>query len=252
MGLGDEIMALGRAERVYEQYGVPVSIRTMTEAPREHDAWIGNPAWHKNAGKKIIDGGGARPYIEKWRSRQCFFNYDYRPRAGRIHLTEEERATCTLEPPYAIVSPHTKDTASVNKNWGAKRWAEVIKDFPVPVYQLCEDDKVQLIPGAIRHNTPSFRHAVAAIENAALVMCNEGGPHHMAASVKVPAVVVFGSFVPPQVTGYEFHYNIAVETEHGYCGKWDHCDVCQESLKKIKPTLVREKALLLLESFYAD
>jgi len=128
MGLGDEIMALGRAELVYEQTGRPVSICTMTECPREHDAWVGNPAWEKNAGKKIIDGGGARAYIKNWHGRQCNFNMDHTARAGRIYLTEEERARCTLEGPYAIVAPNLKETASKNKIWCGRAVTGLIRE----------------------------------------------------------------------------------------------------------------------------
>jgi len=252
MGLGDEIMALGRAERLYEQTGRPVSILTMTEAPREHDAWRGNPAWVHQGGKRLIDGGGARPYITAWHGRRAIFNLEYRARAGRVYLTDEERAACTLKPPYAIVSPELKKEASPNKDWGKKNWEAVIRDFPCPVYQLLPDSKTKPIAGAIPYNTPTFRAALAAIERAALVMAAEGGTHHMAASMRVPAVVVFGAFVPPSVTGYDFHYNIAVETDEGYCGRWEPCGHCRAAMESIKPESVREKAILLWESYNED
>lgn len=250
MGLGDEIMALGRAERLFEQHSRPVSILTMTESPREHDIWHGNPAWVHKGGKRLIDGGGARPYIKGWKGRQALFNLDYQARAGRVYLTDEDReAVRALMPPYAIVSPELKKGASPNKDWGRSNWEKVIKDFPCPVYQLCPDEKTKPIDGAIPYKTPNVRIALAAIEKAALVMAAEGGTHHMAASMRIPAVVVFGSFVPPTVTGYDFHYNIAVETNEGYCGKWDLCPHCQAALKSIDAGLVRENALLLWESY---
>lgn len=252
MGLGDEIMALGRAERLYEQTGCPVSILTMTEAPREHDAWNGNPAWIHKGGKAIIDGGGARPYITAWHGRRAIFNLDYRARAGRVYLTDEERESCTLKPPYAIVSPELKKEASPNKDWGKKNWESVIHNFPCPVYQLLPNLKTIPIAGAIGYHTPTFRAALAAIEKAALVMAAEGGTHHMAASMRVPAVVVFGSFVPPNVTGYDFHYNIAVETDEGYCGRWEPCNHCKKAMESIQPEYVREKAILLWESYNED
>lgn len=248
MGLGDEIMALGLAERLFEQTGRPVSIVGMTEAPREHDAWRGNPAWVHKGGQMLIDGGGSRPYISAWHGRRAIYNLNYRPRAGRIHLTDQERDSCALEPPYAVVAPEIKDGASPNKAWGVKNWEAVIQDFPIPVYQLMADPKDQPIKGAIAYHTPHFRNAAAAIEKAVLVLATEGGTHHMAASLRVPAVVVFGAFVPPTVTGYEFHYNIAVETDQGYCGRWDACDHCRKALESITPSQVREKALLLWES----
>jgi ADP-heptose:LPS heptosyltransferase len=244
MGLGDEIMALGRAEQVFEETGQQVSICSMTEAPREHDIWHGNPAWVHKGGKIIIDGGGARPYIKHWKNRQAIYNLDYRPRAGRIYLTDEARAACTLEGPYAVIEPFIKPQASINKNWGPGKWEKVIEDFPIPVYQLIHSPGQKTIKGAIPYKTPTIHDACAAIEKAAFVMCNEGGTHHMAASMRTPAVVIFGSFIPPQVTGYDFHVNISVP-EYGFCGKWDRCPDCEKALKSIKPEYVREEALKL-------
>lgn len=248
MGLGDEIMALGRAEAHFEKTGQQVSICGMTEAPREHPAWHGNPAWVHRGGKIIIDGGGSRPYIKHWKGRQAIYDLEHRPRAGRIHIPDDVRARCTLEGPYAIIEPNIKKGASPNKDWGRHNWEQVIKDFPIPVYQLRHDPAQKIAAGAIPYDTPTIQDACAAIEGAALVMCNEGGTHHMAASMGTKALVIFGSFVPPQVTGYSFHYNIAVETDEGYCGRWDACEHCRESLKSIKPETVREKAILLLEN----
>lgn len=250
MGLGDEIMALGRAERAYEQSGHPASILTMIDVARDHPAWHGNPAWVEKGGKRIVDGGGSRPYIKSWRNNQVTFNLEYKARAGRVYLTNEERqAVQDIAGPYAIVSPVLKEKASPNKDWGVHNWEEVIKDFPCPVYQLLPDKNVKTIEGAIGIVTPSFRVAMAYIENAALVMSNEGGAHHMAASLHIPAVVVFGAFTPPSVTGYDFHYNIAVETEQGYCGNWNPCEHCKRAMASITPEMVKEKALLLWESY---
>lgn len=253
MGLGDEIMALGVAERLYEQTGKPVRIECALGTVRHHLIWEGNPAYSKTASQAIVDGGGYRPYIESWKGRKANFNLDYAARAGKIYIPESARASAPqLKPPYAIVAPFLKSGASPNKDWGAARWEQVIRNFPVPVYQLCPDAKTQAIPGAVAVQTPDLYSALVCIEGAAVVMAAEGGTHHMAASLGVPAVVVFGSFVPPQVTGYEFHHNIAVDTEHGYCGNWEPCTACAESLAEITPAQVRRAALLILESYDAD
>lgn len=251
MGIGDEIMALGLCERASEQTGNPVSIVGMYGNPRDFDIWHGNPHWNYNAQQKITDGGGSRNYIEGWKGRQAIYNLNYRARAGRIHLDKSHRnfANEYCNKPFAVISPRIKKGASPNKDWGENKWAEVIKEFSIKVYQLSPDKNEKPIDGAELIVTPSVKHACAIISRAALVLCNEGGTHHMAASMRVPAVVVFGSFVPPTVTGYEFHHNLAVQTDHGYCGKWDVCKTCQESLKIITPEMVKEKANLILESY---
>lgn len=242
MGLGDEIMALGRAEALFEQTGKPVSICRLGGYPRTHEAWWGNPAWDENARQKILDGGGCRPYIKHWDGRRIIFNEDYRARAGRMYFKPREKSFCAIKGPYAVVAPSLKDTASINKDWGVANWEAVIKGFPIPVYQLTPNHYTPIIKGAKRLITPTFRIAAAVIAKASLVMCNEGGSHHMAASVGTPAVVIFGSFISPKITGYDIHRNISVETSHGFCGKFDYCPECAAALKSITPEYVRHEA----------
>lgn len=257
MGLGDEILALGRIEKLFEQTGEAHSIFSAMGYPREHDAWIGNPAWldarftHSRHTKyKIIDGGGVRPYIDKWYGDQIIFNMDHRPHAGRIWLTESEKnsarnAVCGIGD-YAVVAPVIKDIASPNKSWGVEKWEAVIAGLPLPVFQLMAQDGAVPIRGARALHTAHFRQAAAVIARSKLVLCNEGGSHHMAASMRTPAVVIFGSFIPPQVTGYDFHTNISVETPHGYCGKFTECADCKEALESITIDDVLMKALDVL------
>lgn len=251
MGLGDEIMALGRAEKVFEETGSPVSIVSGIGMPREHDAWVGNPAWDPKAKKQIIDGGGSRPYIKYWKQnnsvKQIIFDMDYRPRAGKICLTEEEKLFGPPDAVFALVAPNLKKEASPNKDWGFDKWQEVVRDFPIPVWQMVQSTDERKLEDVDILHTPTFRHAAAAISKAALVMCNEGGTHHMAASMGRHAVVVFGAFTPPPVTGYAFHTNIAVKTPEGFCGNWFKCEHCRAAMEKITPEFVRAKAIEALK-----
>ena len=41
-----------------------------------------------------------------------------------------------------------------------------------------------------------------------LFLGHEGGFAHAAAALSKPAVVIYGGWIPPEVTGYEFHENI--------------------------------------------
>lgn len=248
MGLGDEIMALGRAEAIYEQTGEPVAICRWGGYPRHHDAWVGNPAWDEKSKLKILDGAGVRPYIVSWVNNRIVFNEEYRPRAGRIWLTEKERAFNTLTGDYAVVAPFLKENASVNKDWGFEKWEQVIAGMKIPVYQLVSHPSAHVIKGARRLYTSTFRKAAAIIAGAKVVMCNEGGTHHMAASMGVPAVVVFGSFISPKVTGYDFHTNIAVETPHGFCGRFFPCAECREAMNSITPAQVRTAVDRILQT----
>lgn len=248
MGLGDEIMALGRAEALFEKTGRPVAITRPCGYARTHDAWRGNPAWDSRwqdgrfvpiSINQIVDGAALRPYIKQWHGRRIEYNLEYRARAGKIFLTDTEKEFAADMGDFCIVSPFIKENASPNKEWSQKNWEAVIENLPLPVYQLAPDRSHGAIKGAKILITPTFRHAAAVIAKSKFVMCNEGGTHHMAASMKRPAVVIFGSFIPPCVTGYDFHHNVSVETKHGFCGNFDRCRECQDAMASISPDVVR-------------
>lgn len=240
MGLGDEIMALGEAERVFLETGRPVRIIDRYAKSREHPAWAGNPAWDKHAQDFIQNGAGVRPYIQKWVGNRIIFNHQYRPRAGLIALGPDDYATCQAQGEFVIVAPNLKKEASVNKDWGFEKWQEVVNGLELPVYQLMGGDE-PILENVIPVSTPSFRAACAWIKKAKLVLCNEGGTHHMAASMGTKAVVIFGAFVPPSVTGYPIHCNITTKDAH-YCGNFSYCAECQNALAKITPDVVLSKA----------
>lgn len=239
-------MALGRIEAIYAATGHQVRVEALGGFSRDHAAWHHHPAYNPQGHKRITDGGGSRPYIERWEGSRIIFNHAHRPRAGRMALTDEEKNCWRFgrSQKFAVLAPNLKESASPNKQWGVEKWAQVIEKFPIPVFQLTGSG--ELLPGARFFHTPTFRHAAAVIARASLVLCNEGGNHHMAASMGTPAVVVFGSFVPPLVTGYAGHINHAVETDEGYCGRWEPCAHCKKSMETITVGMVKDSALQLL------
>ena len=82
--------------------------------------------------------------------------------------------------------------------------------------------------------------ACAFIKNLDLFVGTEGGFHHAAAALDKKAVVIFGGFISPSITGYDFHSNIYIDSEKSPCGKKSVCEHCINSMKKIsKKTVVK-------------
>lgn len=255
LGLGDEIMALGRAEAHFEKTGQRVSICAAGGYPRDHEAWHGNPAWIHEGGHKIIDGASVRPYHIGPLHGKGIWVLSHRARAGKVWLTKAERNFAQEETfrlrltgkRFAIVGVDVKSNASVNKDWGADNWQKVVDRMEIPVVQLMQKKTDIPLRGVIPIHTAHFRQAMAVMRHAALVMCNEGGNHHMAASMRVPAVVIFGAFIPPSVTGYDFHKNISVETPEGFCGNFSECRHCNKAMAQITPDMVLFHVKQILE-----
>ena len=186
---------------------------------------------------------GHRLYAESvngfWR-----WNLDFRPTPGEVFLTQAERDTAARLPPgYVIIEPCVKNSAP-NKQWPKDRYAEVSRrllaaGYPVAQFQHSTrqiDHRVTTLPAK------SFREALAFLERAALYIGPEGGLHHGAAAMNIPAVVIFGGFISPTTTGYDFHTNIF--TGGQACGTIArHCLHCREALDLIKADYVAELAI---------
>jgi hypothetical protein len=258
MGLGDEIMAMGEAEALYEATGRPVAVCDKHGSPRWHRAWENNPAVSKTLGKDIgtiINCPGKRSYIKRWSHspRRTEFNHDHRARAGKIRLTVDEYCMARMMSPlnpFAIIEPATRLSlrSSRNKEWGLDRWAEVVRDFPVPVYQFDIGDGTPLLEGVGVIRSDDFRVSAGIVKLAALVLTIDGGMHHIAASMGTDAVVVFGGFCDPKITGYASHANFYSDIDGSPCGRYDNCPHCKKAMALITPEQVRAEALRRLEA----
>ena len=84
-----------------------------------------------------------------------------------------------------------------------------------------------------------FRMACSVMNNSDIYVGIEGGFSHAAAALRKKAVIYFGGWIDPKVTGYDFHHNIYVNIDGSPCGSMsylcDHCEICR---KKISVDLV--------------
>jgi len=263
MGMGDEIMAAGVAARIHRERGVPVRIVGVDGAPRWSELWRDNPAIEQRGDPRgdsevLVNGPGARPYIERWeqseeRSR-LVFRRDWRARdhRGEIFLSALERAAAVEvapKAPFMVLEHRVRGASSPNKDWGAERWQRVVDLLAgqvafVTFVQAADEDPG--IKGTLTIVTSSFRLACAVLERSAGYVGPEGGLHHAAAALRRPAVVVFGGFVHPSNTGYEDHANLYTSPE-GPCGRWAPCATCRDALDRIHPAEVAVAAGRIFE-----
>lgn len=248
MGLGDEIMALGRADRIHEKLNSTVAICDKDWKPREHDAWKGSLSVSADSPIRIQDAPHVRPYINRWLyGPRAEYNMQHRARAGMIILGEEEKdfaRSLDLPEAYAVIEPLIqKKQSSPNKDWGFHKWEEVAARLDFPLVQCVEStQQSRHLPGSILIETPSWRQAAAVIQRSAFVLSHEGGTHHLAASFRKSAIVIFGGFIHPKITGYSFHVNLHSRLSEGPCGNWKPCEHCKQAMDDIRVDTVLEFA----------
>ena len=185
----------------------------------------------------ISNFGGCRPYIDYTISsheRQVY--NDWKASPGELYLSESE-TTCAehtirrmFSDKYVVVAPHTKNDCGGNKNWYLDRWEQVVALIDLPIVQLGLPGQKKLSK-AFQVPTPSFRRAAAILSKATAFLGTEGALHHAAGALAVPAVVLFGGFVHPRNTGYEFHRNIVKTAEP--CGRRTLCLHCRAAMAAI-------------------
>jgi len=244
--MGDELMAAGDAEALFRKAGKRVKILDKNGRPRWHALWEGNPAiaMPEETGDfaSIVNGSSCRPYHVRHTDRQWFYNFSYRPNSATIQFTDEELAFGAKVTGKIVIEPNIKQNASPNKQWGQERWRKLASLLAKDGHRLAQlgESGARPIPEVEFVASPSFRHAAAALKFAKGAFLPEGGLHHAAAAVGLPAVVIFGGFTPIELTGYSLHKNIGVSGKDA-CGLRVPCDHCAKIMSSITPEFVFEQ-----------
>ena len=254
MGMGDEIMAAGIAEKLFRDTGQPVAIRDRNGQARTHAVWENNPAIDAKADQHITNAAGARPYIRRWHGGPRIeydeeFRNDLHP-AGPLHISEPVKLWETwshhMTAGAVLIQKTVKRGGSTGKDWGASKWDEVERILhanDVACISIAEKASGGNTPEII---TPTPQHAAAIIASVALVLCPEGGIHHLAGAMGTPALVYCGGFISPETISYSGQMYIYAGGEA--CGVWNNCAHCDEFRREVTPKEVASQALTMLHS----
>lgn len=258
MGIGDELMASGMAHGAARRgkriaFGDGRSIRWSYNA---REVFRGNP----NVAPPGSEGDRDIEWIRYYQGHRIYnadahgrwvWNMKFRPIPGEVFLDDRELAFGAKHGRgFVVIEPELPPKAqAVNKRWPRERFEEVARRLVgdgVDVVQLAPGKTAPLTKGVRVITTPSFRHALAVLGHAALYVGHEGGMHHGAAAVGIPGVVLFGGFIPPQVTGYDTHTNLTGGADR-FCGSLRSCSHCAAAMNAITVDDVYDAALAQLE-----
>lgn len=245
-------MLSGIARRLHAATNENVGFVSANGARRGDPLWQNIPyiAQHDEPAQALIlSGRGHRPYYSHMEGNRIIWRkWDKAP--GEIRLTDEERAFADhalfaemgpTDLPIVLMGPRwkAKGGGGQNKDWGWDKWIEVAnvllrENIAWPV-ECCPAGEKKFDCAAYPVITPTFRHACAILERSIGYVGHEGGLHHAAAALEKPAVVVFGGYISPEVTGYDGHRNFYIPDSRYPlgCGTVTPCDHCRESMNKI-------------------
>lgn len=259
MGLGDNIMATGfakgakdRGKRIafgdgrkilWDQHSEQIFRNNPNIAPSgdEHDLDLKWIPFYK--GQRIYN---KHDHVNnKW-----IWNYNFKAIPGEIFFSDEELSFANkVGRDFVLIEPSVPAYKSVapNKTWPFIRYVHVAEALRAKGFDVRQfRNGGEALPGVGEIKAASFRHALAALSQAALYIGPEGGLHHGAAAVGISAVVIFGGFIPPRVTGYDAHTNLTGGAVA--CGSLSACRHCEEAMEAIKIKHVYHAAKEILGS----
>lgn len=247
MGWGDEVMCTGQAR--VAQLTDPRKVRLVFERTRWHEAWDRNPRIARpdeqgDFQSVVCRVDSLRPYMAAKSPRQWTWK-SWGPPAGELYFSDEELFFGERYKDRLVVEPHIKPGAPINKDWAWERWVPfarmVARRFQTRLTQLGPPG-TRPLPGVEFIATPQMRLAAAVLARAKAAVLPEGAMHHVCAAVNVPAVVIFGGYIAPAVTGYASQTSLFVNAD-GYglgCGYRQPCKHCAKCMAAIAPEQVLE------------
>ncbi len=242
VGYGDDIMASGmareirlRGKRAAFGNGHKIIWGPWSEEVFRHNTGIARPGNENADDIEWVDYYKGHRNYNRATAARWVWNYDFRPTPGEIFFSgDEEEFSERIGRDFVVIEPNVPwhKSVAVNKDWGLLKYQAVADRL-----KRAGHDVVQFTHGRNRLNgvrivaTPTIRHALAALRSSRFAVLPEGGLHHGAAAVGTSAVVLFGGFIPPEVTGYAMHVNLTGGAKA--CGSLQKCQHCRDALDKI-------------------
>lgn len=223
-------MCTAQVRRINQETGRKVLVVARDGRPRWHEVFRNNPRMSNDLGSvRLLNGPGARPYIAgKTAIRWTWQRWEIEP--GELYLTDEERAFGAPYTGSVLVEPATK-VPNGNKAWAWERWQAVVDAFPGERFVQVGPPGARWLNGVQRVVTNTFREACAVLAVSRACVVPEGGMHHAAAALDVPAVVLYSEFISPDISGYATQRNIRHAGEA--CGSRVPCHGCKQSMQRI-------------------
>ena len=266
MGLGDDIIFLGKAEEVYKETGkkiVPLyhagwntlydNVEFITKAKDENSLTM-------NARDTDQPSDIHVDYYTKGREQTILGERmiwrSFKPSRYRVRLTKTEIDTSTFtlaaETDFILINPDYKSSFfSKNKDWGFRKYQELTNRLTEDGYRV-----VRIKPGgqyvepdlenAINVYSDDLKRSIAIMSRAKLGITYHGFVTHILAGYNVPVVDIQGGITDSNIMSYDNHITIGYEHPRTPCGATYSCTHCDEANEYITVDMVYKACKKLL------
>ena len=260
MGVGDEVLAAGQAQRHFDLTGEPSVIVDHRGQPRWHEIWTNNPAIVPPAAATpqhhlIVNGPNCRPYIvypftaeSGWTFNRSFRCADH---VAKIYLTAPEQALGEqlrqALGSYVLIEPWSKHA---NLRWPIEHWTALVAARPT--INFVQHVHVQsraafIIPGVRLTIDATFREACGLVAAATTYIRGESGMLHAAAALGARTIALWGGCMDWTVMG-GYAGQIGVGISHPPCGSYKPCAHCMQTMREISV----DRVLKVLDAVVAE
>ena len=150
----------------------------------------------------------------------------YPARRGELFLKRRERHG------HAIIEPFNKPV-SPNRDWGWQRYQAVVDATPSVSWMQINPEGSRLLRKVRHEPAATFAVACEILSGASLYLGPEGGLYHAAAALGIPAVAIFGGYIPLS-QGYDDMTNFYEDMDgDSPCGQRVPCAHCQKAMELI-------------------
>ena len=257
MGYGDDLMITGEVKNLKKNHSDAKFVIGNGTKSWWSEIFFGNKSIIRGEQakdfQKIIwldNYPGHRPYriyTSLNHKEKYTWNKNYKTKSGEIFFSNKElecankifkdiRNKFNLKKKVVHIEPNVKKSMGyINRDWGFEKWQCVVNELKEKILfiQTSLNDQ-RILNNVLNINNTSFRTACALMSKTHLFVGAHGGMSHAAAALNLKAVIIFGGFIDPKITGYEIHKNIYIDDMLSPCGskyKCDHCKKCMESIK---------------------
>jgi len=261
MGIGDQLMAAGRAKLLHQKTGKLIAIGRPPSILIPCDLYNYNPyilrsgtVYSEKDVQWVFDYSGNRPYIDykataahpdnrgMKRPYRWIWNMEHKPEPAEIFFSPEEKwqiETQLERREYVLVDPNIKRRAPLIKRWPFAYYQDVVYEIAryVEVIQPLHIQRDDRLLDGVQGWNANLRELAVLMSCAKCFLGNEGLPHHLAAAVNIPAVVVAGAFIPKSVTGYPSQTWFEVKDKR-VLGVREHIQAGFDAMAQIEPQQV--------------